>query len=72
MKIFKSGELIKASEINDNFSKCLKTDLSNGYYGGSYCTNPNGLVCGILQKNSKITMSTAMRTNQAIVCIGVK
>ena len=29
MKIFKSGELIKASDINSNFSKCLKTDLSN-------------------------------------------
>ena len=29
MKIFKSGELIKASDINSNFSKCIKTDLSN-------------------------------------------
>ena len=29
MKIFKSGELIKASDINSNFSKCVKTDLSN-------------------------------------------
>ena len=29
MKIFKIGELIKASDINSNFSKCLKTDLSN-------------------------------------------
>ena len=29
MKIFKIGELIKASDINSNFSKCIKTDLSN-------------------------------------------
>jgi len=29
MKVFKSGELIKASDINSNFSKCIKTDLSN-------------------------------------------
>ena len=29
MKIFKSGELIKASDINSNFAKCIKTDLSN-------------------------------------------
>ena len=29
MKIFKSGELIKASDVNANFNKCLKTDLSN-------------------------------------------
>jgi len=29
MKIFKIGELIKASDINANFSKCIKTDLSN-------------------------------------------
>ena len=29
MKIFKSGELIKASDINLNFAKCIKTDLSN-------------------------------------------
>jgi len=29
MKIFKSGELIKASDINANFAKAIKTDLSN-------------------------------------------
>jgi len=29
MKIFKSGELIKASDINSNFAKAIKTDLSN-------------------------------------------
>ena len=29
MKVFKSGELIKASDINSNFSKAIKTDLSN-------------------------------------------
>jgi len=29
MKIFKSGELIKASDINVNFAKAIKTDLSN-------------------------------------------
>ena len=29
MKVFKSGELIKASDINSNFAKAIKTDLSN-------------------------------------------
>ena len=29
MKIFKSGELIKASDINANFAKAIKIDLSN-------------------------------------------
>ena len=29
MKIFRTGELIKAVDINANFSKCIKTDLSN-------------------------------------------
>ena len=29
MKVFKIGELIKASDINSNFSKCIKIDLSN-------------------------------------------
>jgi len=29
MKIFKSGEVIRAVDINANFSKAIKTDLSN-------------------------------------------
>ena len=29
MKIFKTGDIIKASDINSNFAKCIKTDLSN-------------------------------------------
>ncbi|MBQ3543890.1 MAG: hypothetical protein IJA34_02705 [Lachnospiraceae bacterium] len=71
MKIFKSGELIKASDINLNFSKCLKTDLSNhpvlpcnkGGTGRTDCSIAYADVAGVAKGLQLEEGSTAVRFN---------
>ena len=79
MKVFKSGELIKASDINSNFSKCLKTDLSNhpvlpcnkGGTGRTDCSIAYADKAGIASLAEVATIAKGLQLEEGSESIGI-